>query len=1304
MRQRLLATIGQPAYYVNISTFHSFCSSVIQEFADRFAISLNLEPLSELERVDIFNQILSHGRFKAIKPANSPLYYTPSLIESIKDLKREAVSPITFAAIVKKEKASLVKEKNKLSATALLNARKTLDKNYDLARVYQTYQKLLAQKGRYDFEDMINFVAVAFKQDTNILRTHQERLLYFLVDEYQDTNSAQNQVLQLLASYWGDQANVFVVGDPNQCLPAGIKINTKSGLKNIEKIKAGDEVLTAVGKGYTSYAKVKRVFKQKRKVRLITFTTESGQKIATTDNHKMFCFIPPREMTNIWYVYLMYKKSLGWRLGITRSLSVRLKIEAGADKIIGLSAHKSEAEARYREMVLSLTYKIPTVVFQERNNAITGKWLKKLYQEFDTEKNAAILAQDLGVNLNQPHYIRDATTLGDGRIKINLVMCSRNYRSKYDKKGLLQSPSILHELRIQTSNKKIIKKLNKLGFKLRNKNIGKGFRLNNTDFSQLYKIAEKLERKLPGIIDIKAPLGTTRIQHRPSRIMQAGNILVGNYLPVVRRHKVIYDKVIKREKKIKTINVYDLEVPPSHNFVANNVVVHNSIFRFQGASTENFIAFNNLFPQAQVIELAQNYRSTQTILDASAAVIKKNQLQLKKATTTLKSQGKFKEQKLSLVRFPSETLETFWLAREIDRLIKSGTKPESIAVLFRHNADAGTLAEMLTKFGVSLDIEGGGNVLIDPVVNQFLLLLKVISDAGGGAGDDLDLFTLLNYQFLKLDALDILKLSRAVAQADTNLVDFILSPQFKKLKLKSGSKITKFIGKLSDWRKLDAEKTFSQFFEMVLKQSGFLSWLETLPDSVEKLNRLNSLFAEVKSLNQADHSLNLVGFIKALELMEQNRLSVVEQDLDIKTNAVTLSTVHKAKGREWDYVFIYRAIDKKWGNNRTRELIKLPQGILSFTDLQKKEKNEDERRLFYVGLTRARKKVCVTYADRYSGSVTGKEAVPSMFVSEIPQKYLEPVSPQLTKQAKQALTKLLKPLPQVTPSVKESDFLNLILKDFKLSATALNTYLACSYKFKLNNLIRVPRAKQAYLSFGTAVHKALEIFYRRFLKTNRLPAKEFLLSQFKKALGSEVLTPVRHADFIDKGVNALAAYYRYYHQEMTKPLAVELRFGGFYSKPYLDDIPLSGKIDRVDLIDKTKKTIKVTDYKTGPTKSANDILGQTKTSSGDLFRQLVFYRLLFAADPRLSYKVLEAELDFVESGLKKTKFVKRSFDIPDDQVAKLMTTIKSSMKAIRRHRFARTTDYQRHCLRCEYRRHCWPLGLPTDRQDLPQST
>jgi len=933
MRQRLLATIGETAYYVNIYTFHAFCSSVIQEFPDRFIISHEMESLSQLERVKMFHQIIDKQNLDYLKPPNEPFYYTSALIKAIQDLKREAVSPQIFKSILKKESKYILKQKNSLSKTALLDLEKQLNKNKELLQIYKDYQKLLKQQGRYDFEDMINLVVEAFKKDKNLLRAYQERLLYFLVDEYQDTNSAQNQVVDLLASYWGDQANVFVVGDSDQ-----------------------------------------------------------------------------------------------------------------------------------------------------------------------------------------------------------------------------------------------------------------------------------------------------------------------------------------------------------------------SIYRFQGASLENTISFTKTYPQTKIITLDKNYRSTQTILDASFQLIQKNHFQIqnvvKSAKQKLISQQKYPEKKINLISFPSEILETYGIAKKIKTLIKKGIKPEDIAVLYHYNQDAIGLADMFAKLNIAIDIEGGANILEDPTINKLLTLLKAINNSIKNL-EDMDLFTLLHYEFFDFDSLDILKLARGASKSRSSIIDIIQSKDIKKLNLKQPNKFINFLTQLAEWQQLDSQYTFSEFFEILLKKSNFLDWVINQSDAIEKLNRLNSLFSEIKRLNNADHNLNLNSFLKSLNLMELNKLKINEKDLDITTNSVTLTTAYKAKGKEWQYVFIYKAIDTKWGNNRHRELIKLPQTILKNTDINKKEKNEDERRLFYVSITRAKKQVFITHAERYSQGTNVKEAIPSMFISELPKKLLKlHASQPIIKQSQMILQQSFKPSAKPIHTIAEKDFLKQIIKDFKLSPTALNTYLFCPYKFKLNNLIKVPRAKESYLVFGTAVHRALEKFFRKFIKDNKYPSKKYLIDQFNQALKKEVLTASDLKTRLSQGNKTLSAYYDYYKNDFKKPLFLEKYFGGYWSKSYLGDIALSGKIDHIDLLNKAKKTIKVIDYKTGSSKTRNEILGKTKYSKGDLYRQLVFYKLLAQLDKNFPFKVIKAELDFVQPD-NKGKFKKETFDIPEEELSSLRSIIKKTMKQIRTLNFSRTDDYFL-CARCEFKNHCWP--------------
>lgn len=916
MRERLIATIGATAYYVNISTFHAFCSQVIQEFPDRFDLTAT-EPLAELERVEIFHEIIDSCQFDYLKPVNQPHYYTAALIKAIQELKREGVTPTAL--------------KKLLPAVAKTKADQyLLAKNLELQQIYTLYEKALSARGRYDFEDMINFVVEAFSRDETLLRTYQERLQYFLIDEYQDTNSSQNQIINLLAGFWGQEANVFVVGDVNQ-----------------------------------------------------------------------------------------------------------------------------------------------------------------------------------------------------------------------------------------------------------------------------------------------------------------------------------------------------------------------SVFRFQGASLENFIAFTKTYPRAKIITLEQNYRSHQLILDASFSLIQKNKLKIedivKTAKAELTAQPGLKINKLQVIKLPSETVEAYWVAQKIKELIKRGVKPEAISVLYRHNYDAAAFGQMLVKLGVPIEIEGGADVLKDPIINQLLTLLKAIGLASQNL-EDLDLFTLMHYPWSKLDPLAVLKLARQASKTKQSMVDLIIAGD-------SDEPFIAFLNQLTLWQQLDSQVNFSQFFEKLIKQSGFLDWILSRPDSVSLLNRVNSLFSEIKRLNAADHQLNLAKFLAAVDLMAANHLTISEQDLDIKSQAVSLSTVHKAKGKEWEHVFMVKAVDAKWGNNVVRDLIKLPGGIITNTDLAKKEKNEDERRLFYVALTRAKKQVYLTYSERYLTASYLKEVVPTMFLTEIPVKYQTLTEPRLAGEAQKVLQQFLEPPKQPIPTIAETSWLNALVNEFRLSATALNTYLTCPYKFKLNVLVRVPRAKADYFAFGSAVHKALEMFHKNFIKEDRHPAKEFLLNQFETALKKESLISSAFSDRLKQGRRILTAYYDCYHDEFRKPLFVERFFGFGWAKAFLDDIPLTGKMDRIDLIDQSDKTVRVVDYKTGAAKTRNQILGVTKEANKDYFRQLVFYKLLADLDKSFPLKVQEAMLDFVEPNKKSGRFKREKFLITDEQVDELKETIQSVMKEIRALNFNRTTDY-RHCLDCEYLHHCWPEGLP----------
>ncbi|MCL5003858.1 MAG: ATP-dependent helicase [Patescibacteria group bacterium] len=970
MRERLVSLIGAEAYYVGVHTFHSFCSELIQENPEKFIVREDLEPLSELERVQIFRQILDEGRFESLKPFGSRYYYVRALIKSIQDLKREGISPDDFDEVLKRIRIQSseigIITKHSESKIVLDDGfeKRDLQKNLELLQVYKRYQEKIAEKSRYDFEDMINLVVEAFEQDETFLRRYQERFQYILLDEFQDTNSPQNKVVSFLGKFWGNDANIFAVGDDEQ-----------------------------------------------------------------------------------------------------------------------------------------------------------------------------------------------------------------------------------------------------------------------------------------------------------------------------------------------------------------------SVYRFQGASLENILLFRRLYPKARVITLRQNYRSQQEILDAAYTLISHNRIRLSNYIKGIERQLVFvhggkklksarREIGVEVAHFSSGITESFFVGQKIKELIDGGARPSQIAVIYRHNADAQGLADTLSRLKINYNLRAGENVLKDYDLDKILRLLELILKIRVRE-EDLDLFTVFNYEFVAqrfgLDYLDTLKLARFSSDLKVNFIEAVLHADFEKGKIvRSPRSFITFVNKLLEWQKDGANLTLTALFEKVVNESGFLEWVLGLPDSVEKLNRLNSLFTEIKRLNSFDHTLNLEKFFEDLRVLREAGISVSEEDLEIKTESVVLTTAHGAKGLEFDYVFIVKCLDGKFGNNKTRELIKLPSNLLASVDsnafgpkrsgpIESDSVNEDERRLFYVALTRARHKVFITYADNYPGDSALRETFPSQFITEIGNNNfrLIDVSPYENK-VKELLKDLLAIVPRVQTSIAEKDFLTTVLRDFKLSVTALNTYLECPYKFKLNTLLRTPRAKDKYLSFGSAVHRALELMLRRFRDEGRLPESQFLIDQFEVALQNEILTKKDYEDILLKGRKILKAYYEFYRGSLVRPIFTEKFFGYGFSKVYLGDIPLTGKVDRIDPLPvesypNVRRPVKVVDYKTGRPRSRSEVEGQTKEKDPSYKRQLIFYKILADLDRSFNYDVVESELDFVEG--REGKFVRHSFVISREETEALKALIKEVMGKIRKLEFPRTTNYD-FCSYCEFKPHCWPNGVP----------
>src|SRR5436190_7348605 len=231
MRRRLLEFIGPDAYKVGIYTFHAFCNDVIQENLSLFE-KTSLDPISELERVELFKQLIdAFPKNHPLKRYRGDVYFEVNNLQSLfSTMKREGWAPLFINQKIDEYIHSLstrddfiYKKKYRefnagdLKKDKLEEEKERMEKLRAAVNEFDRFQALMRQKNRYDFDDMINWVIKAFEENRNLLANYQERFQYILVDEYQDTSGTQNRIVELLINYW-EKPNVFVVGDDDQSI------------------------------------------------------------------------------------------------------------------------------------------------------------------------------------------------------------------------------------------------------------------------------------------------------------------------------------------------------------------------------------------------------------------------------------------------------------------------------------------------------------------------------------------------------------------------------------------------------------------------------------------------------------------------------------------------------------------------------------------------------------------------------------------------------------------------------------------------------------------------------------------------------------------------------------------------------------------------------------------------------------------------------------------------------------------------------------------------------------------------------
>lgn len=723
-----------------------------------------------------------------------------------------------------------------------------------------------------------------------------------------------------------------------------------------------------------------------------------------------------------------------------------------------------------------------------------------------------------------------------------------------------------------------------------------------------------------------------------------------------------------------------------------------AIFRFQGANVENLLFFKNQFEDVKTLSITTNYRSSQTVLDVSSKLIDNNQARLNKLIPNLNKNLKaglnIPNHPVEIFEFTNQEGENKFIIEKIKELSVNGVRYDDIAIFYKEHADGQDIALDLVNNNIPVKLAAGKNSLDQIPVIQLVNILRAISYTDKER--DQIIFNIIFYPYFKISRLNCFKLTRVANQKRISILELMLDKEeLVKNKIDEEDKIYNLANNLLDLKGDSVDLVFTNFLKKVMDSLGFLTHYFS-SGNIEHINSIQSFFEYVESLNKNNRELKLNEFLNDLTLLRENGISISESQIVVKKDGVNLMTAHKSKGLEFKHVFIIKCVDKKWGNKRSTSLITLPSEIYNLsgevdTESIKMDKLEDERRLFFVALTRAKEKLYISYAKEYPDGNGIKVTAPSIFINEI-DKNLSDVSANIENVFDQDYSlNNLKYNPFTPYSVTEEEYIEHILSDYAISVSALNKYIRCPLLFKFEELFKAPQLKNNSLTMGTAIHFALEQYARQQIKGVK-QGLDFALQMFKFSLDKEILDSTDYKKIDDDGKEILTNYFNYYNGNFDTPADVEYSFYNKGATLTFDDntpsIKLNGKIDRIEWINKENLEVRVVDYKTSKPQSVKEIMGENKNASGDTFRQLVFYKLIADLDKDFkpfgslsSYKVLETQVNYLKP-TDKGEYKKVSFNISEEQKNDLAILIKDVITRIRNLEFG-SKEYPL-CKECDY--------------------
>jgi len=730
----------------------------------------------------------------------------------------------------------------------------------DLELVYKRYQEILFKNNACDFDDLL-INAYYCLRNKDCSNYYSDLWPHILVDEFQDTSVIQYNIVDLMHDRDKSQT-LFVVGDYNQCVTEDTIIYDTP----VNQLTDGDVTTVAIGNNRTSNLFIENIYKKYVENKpVITIVTESGKRLTTTYEHTHFAGFHPDYPSEKYFTYLMYKEEMGYRIGVTsmtRSIGNKgtmlgFKMRLGqerADYMWLLGSYNTKAEAKYYEQYYAIVYGIPLWIFFTKGRGVKldydDHYIKKLFKEINTKKAAEHLLNDLGLFIEKPHHIPKCMNIKRRR-NFSIRLC-----------GQTNSPTrFYHKYALSGSDINDKELLIAHGFNVRKAKDRRGYRIEgvSTDLSEINELFNKINKVLP-----LNRIESAKFTNISLPMIPASHILPGMVCFVEKNGKIENEIIVSAEKSTHTGYVHDLNINKAHNYIANGIVTHNSIYGWRDANPENIQNFIKKY-KPSVCFLRYNYRSSQLIIQHANNWVQFGKPMIAKLTHP---------GRVSFTEFYDHEEEATKIAMAIQKI----GDYENTAVISRINARSLIFERVFSQHRIPYKVLGALPYYKRKVSKDLLSYCKASLNRS-------DLESLIRIVNVPKRGFGPKKKEQLLLRGWPYLLE--MAQEMKQIDV-----LVTLLDNIKDMEPLDA-------IEEILAYTGYREQLKKDND----LNMVNSFLDVTAGFDSLDELILASTFLE-----------------DDSGRGVKLLTAHSSKGLEFDNVFVVGVENGLWPHSRSEDI------------------------------------------------------------------------------------------------------------------------------------------------------------------------------------------------------------------------------------------------------------------------------------------------------------------------------------------------------------------------------------------------